>query len=174
MTIGDRLRALRKEKGFTQKELAQKLGVSPSMVGQYETNVRKPKFETLEKFATSLGVSITEIIDISAISPSLNTAAPLMFNLQKVFNRDTSDGGIILSQEDRNQIRQLSELISKIPEEMSNSSFLNDMLKREYLSVFDKLNLNGKYLAVKMVSDLLNDPDNSGCPLCNPKQESSQ
>ena len=73
MNIGERLRALRKEAGLTQKELGERLGVSASMIGQYETNLRKPKYETLERIASVLDVSISEFIDLSDFSPSLNS-----------------------------------------------------------------------------------------------------
>lgn len=169
LTIGDRIRALRKEKGLTQQELAQKLGVSASMVGQYETNVRKPKLETLEKFASSLGVSITEIVDISDVSPSLNAAIPLLHKCEDIITRSTPGETIILSDEERSQIRQLAELVGNVSEELSNDSFIANMLRNEYISLFDKLNLRGKYLAVKMISDLANDPDNASCPFCNRK-----
>lgn len=169
LTIGDRIRALRKEKGLTQKELAQKLGVSASMVGQYETNVRKPKLETLEKFASSLGVSITEIVDISDVSPSLNAAIPLFLKCKDITKKSPPGENIILSDEERSQIRQLAELMGNVSEELSNDSYIANMLRTEYISLFDKLNLRGKYLAVKMISDLANDPDNAGCPFCNRK-----
>ena len=81
MTIGKKIQAFRKEKGLTQKELAQKLGVSASMIGQYETDIRRPKLETLEKISAALGVAITDFIDISEISPSLNSAIPLTHKL---------------------------------------------------------------------------------------------
>ena len=58
MTVGERIRILRKEAGLTQKQLGEKLGVSASMIGQYETNSRKPKLETLIKIADYFGVSI--------------------------------------------------------------------------------------------------------------------
>ena len=43
--IGDRIKELRKEKGMTQKELANAMGVTASMIGQYETGIRIPKYE---------------------------------------------------------------------------------------------------------------------------------
>lgn len=45
----ERLKQLRKEKGLTQIELAQSLGVSSGTVAMWETGKRKPQFETLNK-----------------------------------------------------------------------------------------------------------------------------
>ena len=38
MEIGKKIKTMRKQKGLTQKELAQKLGVSQQMINQYENN----------------------------------------------------------------------------------------------------------------------------------------
>ena len=45
----ERLKQLRKEKGMTQIELAQALGVSSGTVAMWETGKRKPQFETLNR-----------------------------------------------------------------------------------------------------------------------------
>ena len=57
MTTGKRIQKARKEKGLTQKELGDKLGVSASMVAQYENDLRNPKIETAEKIAHVLNVT---------------------------------------------------------------------------------------------------------------------
>lgn len=55
-TTGERIKKARKAAGLTQQELGKKLGVSGSMIGQYETNLRNPKHDTLFKIAKALGV----------------------------------------------------------------------------------------------------------------------
>ncbi|BAK99187.1 putative Xre family DNA-binding protein [Oscillibacter valericigenes Sjm18-20] len=68
LTIGDKIQILRKAKGLTQKDLGQMLGVSASMIGQYETNVRKPKLETLKKFADVLNISlVNDLLDLHEV-----------------------------------------------------------------------------------------------------------
>ena len=57
MTIGERIQLVRKAAGLSQKELGKRLGVSGSMIGQYENNLRRPKRETLEKIAKAMNVS---------------------------------------------------------------------------------------------------------------------
>lgn len=56
MTIGERIKAARKAANMTQQELADKLGVSGSMIAQYETDKRNPKRETLQRIAEVLKV----------------------------------------------------------------------------------------------------------------------
>ena len=57
MSIGQRIKIARSKAVLSQKELAEKLGVSASMIGQYESDIRRPKFETIQKIANALGVS---------------------------------------------------------------------------------------------------------------------
>ena len=52
------LKLIRKSKGYTQKELAKKLGVSDSTLAHYETGIRKI---TLEMFLKILEVCQLEI-----------------------------------------------------------------------------------------------------------------
>lgn len=40
--------------GFTQSEMAEKLGISKSTISMYENGNREPDFETLEKLLISL------------------------------------------------------------------------------------------------------------------------
>lgn len=56
MTVGQRIRQARKEAKLTQTELGAKIGVSGSMIGQYENGLRNPKCDTLSRIATALGI----------------------------------------------------------------------------------------------------------------------
>lgn len=58
MTIGEKIRSMRKEKGLTQKALGDLLGVTQATVGQYETNPKPPKIETLQRIAIALDVPL--------------------------------------------------------------------------------------------------------------------
>ena len=49
MTLGERIKQLRRENGMTQVDMAQKLGVTKGTVSTWETNSRVPGFETLEQ-----------------------------------------------------------------------------------------------------------------------------
>lgn len=63
MTVGERIKQIRKEKGITQGELANRLGVSQAMITQYENGQRGPKtFETVKKIAVALDVSHEDIL----------------------------------------------------------------------------------------------------------------
>lgn len=53
----------RKEKGLTQKQLAEAMGVTPTAITQYETGVRKPDIVKLKKLATILGCTTDQLLE---------------------------------------------------------------------------------------------------------------
>lgn len=59
MTVGERIRAARKAKGLTQKQLGEACGIAEPTIRRYELGKLNPKFETLEKLAKPLGVSVS-------------------------------------------------------------------------------------------------------------------
>ena len=63
MTTGQRIKAARLKAGMTQAELAKKLGVAYQNIGQFERDVRKPKYETLERIAGALNVEVQSLDD---------------------------------------------------------------------------------------------------------------
>lgn len=60
--IGAYLKELRKEKGITQEELAEKLGVSGRTISRWETGFNMPDISLLVEIAEFFDVSIPEII----------------------------------------------------------------------------------------------------------------
>ncbi len=60
--FGTRLKQLRTEKGYTQKELALLLGVSPSTVGMYEQGRREPENAVLAEMCRLLDTTADYLI----------------------------------------------------------------------------------------------------------------
>ena len=56
------LATLRKKQGLTQEELAARLGVTTSAVGNWEAGLRRPRYESLRRLAEVLGVSIDDLL----------------------------------------------------------------------------------------------------------------
>ncbi|AOQ24364.1 hypothetical protein MTAT_23930 [Moorella thermoacetica] len=56
-SLGAKLKRLREKIGLTQKELAQQVGISHSLIGQIETDRIQPSLSTLSSLAEALGVS---------------------------------------------------------------------------------------------------------------------
>lgn len=63
MTIGENIKRIRKEKGLTQKKLGELSGINEVTIRSYEAEKYKPKYETVRRIATALGVAISEILD---------------------------------------------------------------------------------------------------------------
>ena len=70
--IGGFLRDLRKEKGQTQEEIAEKFGVSSKSVSRWETGKSLPDLATLVELADYYEVDIKEIIDGERKSEIMN------------------------------------------------------------------------------------------------------
>lgn len=58
VNINEKIKFLRKSKGITQKQLADKSGVSEISIRKYESGDRNPKYEQLQKIASALEVSM--------------------------------------------------------------------------------------------------------------------
>lgn len=65
--FGNFIASLRKEKGLTQMELAEKLAVTDKAVSRWETGRNYPDIETLKNLADALDVSISELLETKRI-----------------------------------------------------------------------------------------------------------
>lgn len=62
MTIGERIKQLRSEKGFSQEKLAEQLNVSRSAVAKWETDGGVPEIDNLLQLSSVFGISIDELV----------------------------------------------------------------------------------------------------------------
>lgn len=62
MHIGIRIQKLREEYNLTQAELANKAGLKPPAISQYEAGLRSPSYEALIKLSGAMGVSIDYLV----------------------------------------------------------------------------------------------------------------
>ncbi|MDR0916821.1 MAG: helix-turn-helix domain-containing protein [Oscillospiraceae bacterium] len=63
MIFGEVLRDLLDESGLSQKQLAAKLNIAPSTLGNYVRNEREPDFKTLKRFAEFFNVTVDYLLD---------------------------------------------------------------------------------------------------------------
>lgn len=63
MSVGEKIKTIRKKKGITAKNLAQEIGVSDTYMSAYENGNRNPKEDTLDKIADALGVHPDALMD---------------------------------------------------------------------------------------------------------------
>ena len=62
MEFSERLKKLRKDSGFTQVDVAEKLGISQPAYASWERGIKKPTQENLVKIAQVLNVSVDYLV----------------------------------------------------------------------------------------------------------------
>ena len=84
-TIGERLRDIRRRRGFTQGELAEKLGLNQPLVSQYERGEIRMHATLVAALAKVLRVSTDELLGLKASKENgLVTDRRLLRQLQKM------------------------------------------------------------------------------------------
>jgi transcriptional regulator with XRE-family HTH domain len=66
MTLGDKITMLRKQKSFSQGDLADKISVSRDAIGKYERGDIMPTADKAKKMADVLGVSLDFLMNDAA------------------------------------------------------------------------------------------------------------
>lgn len=89
-TMGKRIMQLRKEKGYTQEQLAEMMGVSAQAVSKWENDVSCPDISILPILAEKLGVSTDELLGVKPIEPKV-----VIVDAQK--NNKDNDGSFSVS-----------------------------------------------------------------------------
>lgn len=75
--FGSFIAQLRKEKGYTQKELAEKLSISDKAVSKWETGKSLPDISLLVPLADIMEVTVTELLEARRIEGAQITAVPV-------------------------------------------------------------------------------------------------
>ena len=65
MKMGDKIKQMRKNAGFTQEQLASRLGVSAQSISKWENEVSMPDITLLPLIAEIFGITIDELFDIT-------------------------------------------------------------------------------------------------------------
>lgn len=64
MTVGERIKKIRLEKGMTQKQVADSCGMADSAIRKYESGQITPKFDTIQRIALALEVNPGELMGL--------------------------------------------------------------------------------------------------------------
>ena len=91
--FGNRLKNLRLRKHMTQSDLAERLGVTKSVISAYETGLRMPSYDILIKISRIfrvttdylLGLESKQEIDVSGLTED---EIPPLTNLDKAMRRN--------------------------------------------------------------------------------------
>jgi transcriptional regulator with XRE-family HTH domain len=95
--FGLRLKSVRTAKGFTQKQLAEKLEVVKASVSSYEQNTNSPSLETFIKLCKIFDVSADFLLGLSdnmevEMSHLTDEQVSLIMNLINQFERLNNNG----------------------------------------------------------------------------------
>lgn len=74
MPTGEKIKALRKQSGLSQVELAAKAGIAVNSLRLYEAGKREPKIDAVARLADALGVSKQELLGWSREPTPLDEA----------------------------------------------------------------------------------------------------
>jgi transcriptional regulator with XRE-family HTH domain len=126
---GQKLRDLRKIEGWTQEEVAKKLGISKQTYSHYENENRKPGLETIKKLAQVYQVDIDKIFsdaDMNGLtSKEEKDIATKLENMMAELESDTSLAfmGEPMDEEDRQLLKISLENALRTSRQMAKNKF---------------------------------------------------
>lgn len=129
MAISDNMRAIRKKKGMTQKQVAEACGLAGSTIRTYELGNANPKPATVAKIARALGVSAAELYGVDWMP------------------------GIATPDQEAN-----SALYQSLLSDGDGALPIDDPSKTRLLVAFDRLNADGQLEAIKRTEELAQIP----------------
>lgn len=91
MLIGEKIKKYRKEKGLTQKELADKIGKGFSTVQKYELNISQPPIDVLNRIADTLDIDVSKLF---YIENTLNQSAEDEAQRQEMYLKELREDTI--------------------------------------------------------------------------------
>jgi transcriptional regulator with XRE-family HTH domain len=68
---GQRIKALREQKGWSRRRLAREANLSPTSISLYERGLQTPRVSTLKSIADALGVPIHALVDTEQLQADL-------------------------------------------------------------------------------------------------------
>lgn len=114
--IGKKIKELRNKNKYTQKELAEKVGVTKSTIAAYENDSRLPSYDVLIKMADVFRISLDSLllnrsentIDITGLNPDqINILKDLIYYFKKSESTDAVSS---------NHQEELTMLTERFPE----------------------------------------------------------
>lgn len=121
--IGEKIKSYRLLKNMTQKKLSELTGIHEVTIRQYEANKYSPKMINLEKIATALDVSPSDLIGItedSNLYQILKLVPSASFDTDnkrvRLFNANELHNYFLLNEKGRQKALSYIEDLVKLPE----------------------------------------------------------
>lgn len=74
------IRKIRRKRGLSQQELADKINISQRMISKYELNIADPSLARLIQIAAILNVSLDELVDFRKMHKSYSDELSMIMN----------------------------------------------------------------------------------------------
>ena len=146
--FAERVRELRKERGLTQKQVADSCGIADSAIRKYESGKVTPKYEMLQRIADALGVRPGELMGLKDYGNNIWGPEGLTSeDLEDIRHRT------LLLSENQKLLMQLKERMAKTEHIEGKLGFLND---------------DGLDVAVRVIDAIVGNPTLSTHPYCRP------
>ena len=124
MKVGNRIKSLRVEKGFSADLMAEKIGVSEQTYRKYETDKNSPNLDILEKIASTLNKNVIDLLpeNILFTNNDQNGGIALAYQstihqqsekLIEQFEKQLAEKDLRIAEKEE-RINELKEIISKI------------------------------------------------------------
>lgn len=72
MALNHTIKMLREQKGLTQQQLCERVGVSVLTIRNWESGAKSPSLNALRSLALTLGTSLDSLLDMPAVSPRID------------------------------------------------------------------------------------------------------
>lgn len=82
--LGARIKELRKRKGLTQEQLAERVDLATRYVSLIEVGRSSPSLETIENIATTLDVELKDLFDYMHLDPERVSPDQLKNSLEEI------------------------------------------------------------------------------------------
>ncbi len=129
--VSENIKFLRKQAGYTQEQLAEKVSIKRSLVGAYEEGRADPRLTNLTRMAEVFGVSLDALItkDCSKLTESGKAAKAIFGNgMPRVLTISVKEDG--------------TEHIDMVPQKAA-AGYLNGYSDPEYIGELPKLSMPG-------------------------------
>jgi len=140
-SLGSRIKKYRRIRGYTQAQMADKLGMTEANFSSYERDKSKPPSEKLSQIATILNVSTDYLLGFTDDpTPGLKAGAFILETGEVYFQNETETRINMKIQSKYDEIRKLKDHIERLDEDDSVEESQKSAIRRSLLSTIDKLN----------------------------------
>lgn len=134
--IGSKIKEYRKLKGFTQKELAQKIRMGDTTIANYEKGFRSPKKDTMFALANAFDISIDDLFPpINSVSQDVKDTHSTLQQITETSSKLVPERQLVVLDIAEKQLEEQNQLVEEklyeyqVYEKLSagtGSSYFND------------------------------------------------